>query len=199
MKVLFQLKAGNSERWEIIIEGESWREVHRTIFGRKPIFPPLSSENDYLTIFDEFEYKRVKGYVLWRLSTQSYHSEQLAKMLRERLVQSKTIERVLREFQEAGFLDDQAWLKSFVRLHQKRYGLRLILAKLQAKGLSANTLRQLTIEGQNPEEEVQAIRHLILTRYRKKNLNDYKEKQKVVAALMRKGYAFDQIQAALRE
>ena len=194
----FKLKEGNKDRWEILIDGKKWREVHRAIFGKKPVFPPLYSENDYQAIFDDFEFRRVKGYVLWRLSTQSYHSEQLVKLLRERLVQNKTIDRVLQEYKKMGFLDDESWLQSFILNQQRRYSLRFILSKLNAKGLSSDTLQRLATEWKKPEEELQAIQHLLQTRYRSKDLSNYQTKQKVIAALMRKGFEFDQVQTAIQ-
>lgn len=197
--MIFQPKEGNRERWEILIDGEKWREVHCVIFGRKPAFPPLSDEKDLKSTFDAFEYRRVKNYVLWRLSTQGYHSEQLAKLLRERLVQNHTIHRVVQEYREMGFLDDEAWLQSFMRAQQKRYSLRFILSKLQAKGLSSDTIQRLADEWKNPEEEIQVIQHLLKTRYRTKDLTEYKARQKVIAALVRKGYTFDQVQTALQQ
>jgi regulatory protein len=197
--VVFRPKEGNQDRWEILLNGEKWREVHRAIFGRKPTFPPLSSEEELQPIFDAFEYRRVKGYVLWRLSSQSYHSEQLAKLLRDRLVQEKTIEHVLQEYLEMGFLDDESWLQSFMRTQQRRYSLRFILNKLHAKGLSSETIQRLAKEWKNLEEEHQAIQHLLKTRYRTKDLTQYKSRQKVIAALVRKGYSFDQVQKALHQ
>ena len=101
-----------------------WSQAH---------FSPSSSEKDLQSTFDAFEYRRVKGYVLWRLSAQSYHSEQLAKLLRERLVQIHTIERVLQEYRETGVLDDECWMQSFMRAQQKRYGLRFILQNCMLK------------------------------------------------------------------
>lgn len=199
MEVVFRSKEGNRDRWEIWLDGEKWREVHCVIFGRKPAFPALSSADELQPVFDAFEHRRVKGYVLWRLSTQSYHSEQLAKLLRDRLVQDKTIERVLQEYRNMGFLDDESWLQSFMRTQQKRYSLRFILNKLYAKGLSSETIQRLAQEWKNPEEELQVIQHLLNTRYRTKDLTQYKSRQKVIAALVRKGYSFDQVQMALRE
>ena len=108
LQVTFQPKAGNRERWEILVDGEKWREVHRSIFGRSPSLPPISDENELQGLFNAYEYRRVKGYVLWRLSTQTYHSEQLAKLLRDRLVQNHAIDQVIREYQEIGALDDEA-------------------------------------------------------------------------------------------
>lgn len=198
MQILFKIKEGRKEYWEILIEGEKWREVHRTIFGKKPSFPSLSSADHLQSVFNEFEYRRVKGYVLWRLSAQSYHSEQLTKLLHERLVQPSTIERVLTEYKELGFLDDESWLQNFMRSQQKRYSLRSTLAKLHAKGLSTATIQHLAKEWKNPKEELQAIQHLLQTRYRSKDLSQYTSKQKVIVALIRKGYAFDQVQTALK-
>lgn len=197
MKVSFVPKEGRRELWQILVDDEDWRDVHRTIFGAKPLFPPLAPGSDFRAIFDGYEHRRVKNYVLWRLSKQSYHSEQLSKMLRERLVQEKTIHSVLKELQESGYLDDEAWLKAFVRSQQKRYGLPLILSKLRMKGLSAQTLQHLSEDRSNPEDELDAIRHLLQTRYRLKDLADYKTRQKVFASLVRKGFSFDQVKAAL--
>lgn len=199
MEVIFRPKQGNRDRWDIVVDGEKWSEVHRAIFGRKPFFPPVPIEKDLQSLFDAFEYRRVKGYVLWRLSKQSYHSEQLAKLLRDRLVQDHTIDRVIQEYRDLGFLDDESWMQNFMRVQQKRYSLPFILSKLYAKGFSSETIQRLSNEWKNPEEELQAIQHLIKTRYRSKDLKEPKSRQKVIASLARKGYAFDQIQTALSE
>lgn len=199
MQVTFQPKAGDRDRWEILVNGEKQREVHRTIFGRHPVFPPFSAENDFQSLFDSLEYRRVKGYILWRLSTQSYHSEMLIKLLRERLVQSHTIERLIEEMHRMGVLDDEAWLQNFFRVQQKRYSLSSILSKLHSKGFSSETLQRLAKERKNPEEEIQAILSLLNKRYAKHDFTQYKIRQKVISALVRKGYPFDQVHAALQQ
>lgn len=195
MKASFIPSHGKKESWDIIIDGVKWREVHRTIFGAKPIFPTLHDESELQSAFDAYEYRRVKNYVIWRLSKQSYHSEQLAKLLRDRLVQPKTIKQILLESKEKGLLNDEVWLSAFLQSHLKRYGLPYILSKLKAKGLSSETLQKLAYESKNPEQELEAIENLIRTRYKKKDFSQFKEKQKVIAALARKGYHFEQIKA----
>lgn len=197
MQVIFRSKEHRQDCWEIVIDGEKWREVHRAIFGKKPRFPSLSSETDLQALFDDFEYRRVKGYVLWRLSQQSYHSEQLIYLLSKRLVQPQTIDRVIMEYQNMGLLDDESWLKNFIKSQQKRYSLRLILSKLRSKGLSSKSLEHVAAEWANPDEELDAIQHLLRTRYRSRDLSQYKNKQKVIQALLRKGYPLEQIYLAL--
>lgn|GEM_PF-1129659 len=199
MQPTFKLKEGSPDQWDLLIDNKKWHKVHGAIFGQKPVFPPFSLEEDLQSVFDAFEYRRVKSYVLRRLSSQSYHSQQLAKLLRDRLVQKKTIDRVLQEFRQKGFLDDDSWLEHFIGNRRKRYSLRLILMKLQAKGISPETIQRLEKEWRNPEEELKSIRHLLNTRYRTTNLAEYKSRQKVIFALVRKGYPLNQVRAAIQE
>lgn len=199
LDVMFRLKDGCPDRWTMIVNGEVWREVHRTIFGRHPIFPPVEAQDHLQEVFDAFEYRRVKAYILWRLSNQSCHSEQLAKGLQDRLVQSHTIERVIEEYRDMGMLDDESWTEGFIRSQQKRYALRHILNTLHRKGLSSDTIQKIAQKWINPDEELKAIEHLIERRYRSKDLTDYKTRQKVIASLARKGYSFDQIQEVIKQ
>jgi SOS response regulatory protein OraA/RecX len=64
-------------------------------------------------------------------------------MLHECLLQTYTIERVIQEFQASGSLYDETWLESYIKTHQKKYGIRFIIDKLRAKGLSSETLQLL--------------------------------------------------------
>lgn len=184
MEALFIRKS--RDRWEIVIDGECWKEVHPTIFGKKPHFPPFKPDN-LQEIFDAYETRRVKSYLLWLLSRQNYHSDQLKKTLREKLVQQKTIDEALDNLQKGGYLDDEAWLKSFIQTQKKRVGLPLIRAKLKAKGIKVN------MDEFEFEDDADAIKYLLETRYRSKDLSDFKIRQKVIASLMRKGFKYSSI------
>lgn len=195
MNIAFIPKNGNREIWEISVDGDKWREVHRTIFGSKPQLT-VDSENDLQAAFDRYEFKRAKNYVLWRLSKQSYHTEQMAKLLKERRVSGLTIEKVLQSLQESALFDDENWLKTYVQSQLKQHSLPAVLLKLRKKGFSAETLQTLKEEDRHPEEELATLLHLLKTRYRSKNLHDFKQKQKVTASLLRKGFSFASIKEA---
>ncbi len=85
-----------------------------------------------------------------------------------------------------------------MRSHQKRYSLRVILNKLRLKGLKNETVKEIADVWQQPEEELQALQYLITGHYRSKNYHDFKERQKIIAALMRKGFQYDQIQKVFK-
>lgn len=72
----------------------------------------------------------------------------------------------------------------------------MILSKLRQKGLSPQTLSHIE-PSLSPTEEFNAIQHLLETRYRSKDLKDRKTRQKVFAALMRKGFSYEQVSHAL--
>lgn len=200
MKLEIHQKSERKEQLILYIDDEPWKEIHCAIFGRQPRFPTkIASIPEWQEIFDGLEYRAAKNYVLKRLSLQSYYSHQLAKLLKERLIQSHTINRLLQECVGWGYLNDEAWLQSFMRGHLKRHSLRATTIKLQSKGVPPDIIQELMQQWRDPQEEKSKIQHLLQTRYRSKDLKDYKIKQKVFASLARKGYSFDLIQAALEE
>lgn len=134
------------------------------------------------------EYEKARQYALRRVSAQSYHSAMLAGLLDRKKYPPEIISKIIHDFIEKGFLNDEFWVQSYVRIHHKRQSRRQILAKLRSKGISVEDLDLPFDE----ETELETIKKLIETRYRTK------ERPKVIAALMRRGYPWDLIQAALK-
>ncbi|MDP1879891.1 MAG: regulatory protein RecX [Parachlamydiaceae bacterium] len=202
MKIEVKPHHNRKELFIIYIDGEPWREIHSTIFGKHPKFSSVQNQEQWENFFHSYEYKRVKGYVTWRLSSLSYHSEQLEKLLRERLVPLDLIQQVIQEHKDIGALDDDLWMQRFLQQQQKKYGLKHIIQKLYAKGFSRETLEtisQSSDDGSDQAQELNVIKKLLISRYRSKDLTQYKEKQKVIASLMRKGFSYDCIKEAMRD
>ncbi|MFI5343465.1 MAG: regulatory protein RecX [Chlamydiales bacterium] len=199
MNITIEPKAGRQSILSIFLNGREWKTVHSAIFGRHPSFPFYSTEREWEQAFCSMEYQKVKNYVLKRLSAQHYHSQQLRKLLIERLVDAATIDRVIGECQTKGFLNDEQWLESFICAHRKRLGWPVILKKLHSKGLSIEEIRVIQNRSRNPEEERQTIQQLLETRYRSKNLAQFHDRRKVIASLMRKGFSYESILAALEK
>lgn len=191
-------KPGRPGVLTIFVNNEPWRDIHSAIFGRQPRLPVCTEEGEWERIFQAFEYQRVKNYVLWRISSQSYHSQQLSKLLKERLIDAATIEKVIQECLDQGFLNDQSWIESFIRVHRKRLALPAILRKLQAKGITREILQTIQEECQDVAADKTAIDHLLQTRYRSKDLKQIKDRQKVIGALLRKGFSYELIQQRIK-
>lgn len=130
-----------------------------------------------------------KRYALKRLASQSLLSDSLARSLKERLVSKSAIDAVIDELKSLGWLNDTLWTESFVRVQtSKKVGPRAIAQKLASKGVRGERLEAAMGEALGDEEQKQQILSLLKGKYKSRNLRDFKERQKVVAALIRRGF-----------
>jgi len=185
----------------VFCSGEPWREIHTSIFGFKPELPKnVPSQVEFEEIFNALEYRQVKAYALRRLSKQAMPSKMLTRALKERLVFEQTIAKIIEEFTELGFLNDKEWSSSFVRVQSsKKMGPRAIAQKLAAKGIKGEALEEALEGSWEPDHQKSLLLNLLNTRYANRNFSDFKEKNKVVAALMRKGFELPIILEVIEE
>lgn len=189
--------------YPLTIDGDLWRTVHVSIFGKAPKFPEASLE-ELEEKFRILEFKGVKNFLLRRLAMKNYHSAELIEALAKRGVEESVCAPLLAEFSQQGYLNDEAWLSSYIRaLRQQRFGFRAIAMKLRTKRIAETEALagiQLVKESEGEDQnERHSIARLLATRYRSRVLTDRKEQQKVIAALVRKGFALDDIFAVLKQ
>ncbi|MEI8365282.1 MAG: RecX family transcriptional regulator [Parachlamydiaceae bacterium] len=135
------------------------------------------------------EYRRAKHSALRRLSMQAMLSNQLAIFLQKRQFTQEVIERVIKDLTTLELLNDTEWSASFVRSQSRRkLGPRAIAQKLARKGVRGESLEK-AIEGSWDASEQKAMIHQLLqTRFSKRDLSDPKERKKVAASLVRRGF-----------
>lgn len=188
--------------YSLFINGDLWRKAHVSILGRFPKFTGTSKE-ELDEQFNTLECKGAKNFLLRRLAMKNYHSTELIAALAKRGVDEAVSLPLLDEFSRQGYLNDEGWLNSYIRsLRQQRFGFKAIEMKLRVKGIEGEEARSAVSrirESEGEEEnEHHSIVRLLETRYRSRDLSDKKEKQKVIAGLMRKGFALDDIFEALK-
>lgn len=199
MKIECISKEGFRKLLTIVIDGDAWRDIDPTIFGRKPQLPKgCTSLEEWEERFTEAEYKAAFAYAIKALSLKSRSSPELQKNLTDRLVAESTAERIVAECISRGYINDTAWVESFVRCQAARHvGPQAIACKLYAKGIPTQ-LAEAAIDKICRGSSLKHIEHLLKTRYASRDLSQFKEKQKVIAALMRKGFSFAEISTALK-
>jgi regulatory protein len=176
----------------ILVDDEPWKDIHLSVFGRQEL------ELTSIDQFDLLEYKKVKVFVYKKLSQKNYCSHELKKILTEYLVSPVVIKSVLDDCQNLGYINDNEWLKSFIRSAKtKKCGPFWILQKLMSKGIDKDTAKEALNAEDSSEDRVARIQELLKTRYRTRDLTNYSEKQKVVASLVRKGFSFEDIKASI--
>ncbi len=181
--------------FDIQVNGDCWRRVHASIFGRRPSIPPLlGSFNDWEKQFLSHEYRCAKNFALRQLSRKSQTSMELSQTLRQKLVSEESTAKVIAEITRLGYFDDADWVQRYVKAQlAKGKGPEAIKAAMRTKGISDSMIAQeLTVSASAITQKDQ-LRRLLATRYKGRNLADFKERQKVVGALMRRGFDLDTI------
>ena len=134
------------------------------------------------------------------LKERSYTRHQLEQKLKDSLYAQSDIDHAIAYVESYGYIDDLQYALDFITYRASQLSRRQIEQKLMQKGIDDRIIRQAFqsfCDDGNAIEEEQQIRTFL----RKKNyydLEDEKQRQKVVAALLRKGYRFEQIQTVLR-
>lgn len=143
---------------------------------------------------EDEDYRKAKVYALKRLSSKAYLSKELRESMLRKEFLPEHIERILSECRELGYLNDEEWLNAFVRGQiSKKRGPKAIAAKLFQKGFPRDKIQEVVTEIKGSDSPADGIRQLLQTKYKNKNLKDYREKQKVIASLARRGYDFEDI------
>jgi len=179
----------------IFVNGELWRTVSPRLFGKNPQFDVQSIEE-----LEELEYRQALLFAVRSLSAKSQHSLELHKKILDLGASRKVVKRVIDELMHLGYLDDQMWCEDFVSAQvAKKMGKHAILQKIKMKGISIEECQEILHRHMTDELEEEQIKALMATKYRKKDMNDPKQRQQVVAGLMRRGFSWDLINICLKK
>lgn len=193
MKISFEPVPGKKSVLMLLIDDEPQQELHTTIFGKRPK-PPKATSETWNEAFALWELQRAKLYALRRLAQKNQPSVELSRALRERFITQTTIDKIIEECLRLGYIDDKDWVESFVRYQiGRKQGPDAILLKLRAKGIPVEAAQAALDALDTLESRLDRIQALLSTKYRSRDLTDYKEKQKVIAALIRRGFSLDDI------
>lgn len=200
MKLEWEAKEGRRGVLTLYIDGEAWKEIHTSVFGRQPTLnTEYASQSDLEEYFEKAEYRAATVFVLKRLSIKAYLASELQNKLVEHYVSEATAERVIQECRRLGYLNDEEWLNGFVqRQIARKLGPMAILMKLRAKGVSQEKAEELVGALDNEDGRKERIMNLLTTRYRNRDLSDFKSREKVIASLIRKGFSFSDVKEAIR-
>lgn len=199
MKLEWEAKEGRRGVLTLFVDGEIWRDIHILVFGRHPnLSTEYTTWNELEEHFGKAEYRGATLYALKRLSIKSYLASELQNKLIEHHVAEANAQRVILECQRLGYLNDEEWLNCFVRRQvARKLGPMAIVMKLRAKGISQENAQRLIETLDNGNARRERITHLLATRYRNRDLSDFRSREKVITSLIRKGFSLSDIRACL--
>ena len=153
-----------------------------------------------MALFEEAErdaeYERARKRAMYLLGSRPYSTAGL----REKLLNNyseDTADRVIQDMTGYGFLDDEDYARRLASsiIRGKKYGLRRARAEMRRKGVPDELIEQAL--GEYSREDVEDnLTELVRKKYSER-LYDRDERQKVIAALARRGYGFGEIKTAI--
>lgn len=123
---------------------------------------------------------------------------QLEQHLAKKGIDAHSIDQAVEMLEKYSYLDDAAYVREFVRSYGEKLGAGAMRQKLMERGVSRQVIEenlQLSQEGQ--QAAALALAQKLQRKYA--DQPEQKRRQKMFAALARRGFSYDDIRAALGE
>ena len=156
------------------------------------------TEEMYRQIIDDVIVKRGKKRILYLLEQMSRTESQIREKMRQNFYTDEVIDEVIRYAQGYGYMDDGNYAKMYIVEKKQRKSKKEIYCDLIKKGIDKETLQEAMGVYYSDEDSTQAIHKIAVKKGYDEIHNTEKEKQKIFAYLMRKGFAYRDICQVLR-
>lgn len=130
---------------------------------------------------------------VYLLGNRDYGSEELVRKLAD---EGENGEKAVARLVELGYINDRAYAEKIIDRTVATYGVRRVKEELKKRFLSPEVWQDLLEEKCSQSEET-VYDHLCI-KARGKDLSDPREKQKIFAFFLRRGFLADDIRAAFR-
>ena len=155
------------------------------------------SEETIAGIKKEVLVKRAKLRAMHLLNAMPRTEQQLREKLAQNEYPEDVIEEAVSYVKSFGYINDEAYIRNFIISRKNSKSKREIVMLLGQKGLRGELVDNIVEEMYAEESELSTIKEIM----RKKRWNpsemEEKEKQKMLAYLMRKGFSYEEIRRAL--
>lgn len=145
--------------------------------------------------------KRAKLRAMNLLKTRAYTEAELRKKLRQGFYAENFIQEALDYVKSYGYVDDLAYAMEFIRYRAESLSKKQIQNKLLQKGIAQEIVGNAFFECEKEGTfiaEIQQIRAYLEKKQYCPEQCDYKEKQKLLAALYRKGFSINSINQVMK-
>lgn len=141
--------------------------------------------------------KRVKLRAMHLLNQMDRTEEQLRKKLKENEYTDDLVEIAIQYVKSFGYIDDVSYIERFISLKKDKKSKKELQYLLMQKGLSSDLICEVMEEVYTKEDQIQGIREIL--RKKKYSFEDAteKEKEKMMAYLLRKGFPYQEVKNAM--
>ena len=153
------------------------------------------SEDRYSYFIEQNFLYHIKQRALSFLSRRLHSEKEIFIKLKAKSYDEKLIKIILNDLKTLSFIDDRNFTFHFVdeKLKRKKWGTNKIRAALFSKGVSSNIIDEVISEFDNTENNIELVNELAikkLKQLKKRNLDENKIYQKVIAFLLSRGFDY---------
>lgn len=158
-------------------------------------------EEKYFYILKDIVEKRGKDRALYLLQSSDKTEKQLRDKLSGGYYPPEIINNIIEFLKGYNYIDDCNFAKNYIDIYLKNNSVFLVKNKLLLKGINKEIIdlaidEYLEKTQYNPED---LIRRLLEQKHYKFENADFKEKNKIISFLLRKGFNYDEIMGVLKE
>lgn len=157
------------------------------------------TEEDFLEISNVLLPKRATKRAMNLLLKKDYTEKKLRDKLSEGLYPKESIDSAIEYVKSYHYLDDERFARDYITYHMTLRSKNRIIQDLSAKGINKDSFMPIIDELYSEEEsdvETEQIRKLLEKKHYDKGM-DFKEKQKIMAFLLRRGYSMPLIKRVM--
>ncbi|MER2152149.1 MAG: regulatory protein RecX [Candidatus Limivicinus sp.] len=193
--ILRSLKTGGSERVTLILEdGEEIVSTLGVVTELRLYAGKDLDETELKQLRDKTVVAAAREHALLLFSHRPHSQKELRDKLIRKGESAEAADAAIAWLAEHGYLDDAGYAATVVRHYsQKGYGVQRVRAELSRRGVPRELWDEALGEMAEPDNQIERF-----LRSRLQNPEDRKEVQKLSAALLRRGYSWEDIRAAFQ-
>lgn len=153
------------------------------------------SDEAYDEILNDILLKRARGRVLHLLKSSDKTEQELRRKLKEGFYPQEAIESAISFLKRNHFIDDRNYADRYVEFHSEHKSRKQIQYELKKKGIDQELIREVLED--RPIDEEEQIRSYIRKKRLRPDEMSRAERQKVMAALGRKGFSYEAVSRIL--
>ncbi|MGB4589033.1 MAG: recombination regulator RecX [Clostridiaceae bacterium] len=192
----------NKDRVSIYVDDKFVLACHKELVYKKGIQKDQEVDVELLKeIAQEDDYFKAKDIAFRFLEKTMKTESQLREKLLDKEFEPVTIDRVVVLLKEYNLLDDHKYVFQFLTEKLRSRGLKKVTFELHQKGISKEVLNEVleTMDtGSIEEESCFRVAEKKFREIQKKELDHYKQKNKLYAFLAGKGYDYETINSVIR-
>ncbi|MCR5671815.1 MAG: recombination regulator RecX [Butyrivibrio sp.] len=202
--IITAVEALDKKRFKVYIDGEFAFVLYRGELKDYGISPGQEiGEAVVSEITDVLLLKRAKLRAMNLLQKKDYTRKQLTDKLKEGLYPTECIEGAISYVESYHYLDDKRFATDYITYHMQSRSKNRIIRDLMDKGIGKDLLMPLIDEIYSEESgedvELEQVKTLLVKKHYDPENCDFKEKQKIMAFLLRRGYSMETVRRAMED